>query len=88
MIGCCSRHRLRTVPYCCGALRVSLADWRSEGSGLQADLGDELGGVLAPFGASHALDLQPVRDVVEHRPVREQTEVLEDHGELAAAQFA
>ncbi len=41
---------------------------------------------LVTFGLGNALHLQPVADVVDHRPVREEREVLEDHAHLLPAE--
>lgn len=54
----------------------------------EADLGDDLLGLLAALAPADALDFEPVRDVVEHGPVRQEAEVLEDHRGAVAAQFA
>ena len=54
----------------------------------QADQFDDLHGPLGALGLAHAAYLQAVRDVVDDPAVRQQPEVLEDHGELAAPQLA
>ena len=41
-----------------------------------------------PLGLRHSLHLEPERDVVEHAPVGEQAEVLEDHRDLVAPELA
>src|SRR5690606_1058926 len=55
---------------------------------LQADEGEDLAGPLVARRLRRALDLQPVRDVVDHLAVRQQAEVLEDHAHVVAAQLA
>ena len=55
---------------------------------MQPDELDHLVGPLVPRLLLDAVDLQPVRDVVDHLAVRQQAEVLEDHREAGAAQFA
>lgn len=54
----------------------------------EADQFDDLQGPLAAFGPAHAADLQAEGHVVDDPAVRQQPEVLEDHGELAAPQVA
>ena len=41
-----------------------------------------------PLLLGHAADLETERDVVDHAPVREETEVLEDHRDRVAAELA
>ena len=50
--------------------------------------GEHLARPLVALVTRNALHLQPVRHVVDHAPVGEQAEVLEDHRHLAAAQLA
>jgi hypothetical protein len=50
----------------------------------QADQLDHLARPLHALGAPDAADLQPVGHVVDHPAVRQQAEVLEDHGNLAS----
>ena len=42
---------------------------------------------LVPFALAHPLHLEAEGDVVDHAPMREQAEVLEDHGDRVAAQL-
>ncbi len=49
------------------------------GDVLEPDEREHLARPCVPVGLAHAADLEPERDVVEHAPVREQAEVLEDH---------
>lgn len=49
---------------------------------------DDLQRPSRAVGPAHAADLQTERHVFDDPAVRQQPEVLEDHGELAAAQFA
>ena len=55
---------------------------------LQAHHGQGLLGPALALGAPHSLDLQAVGGVLPHRPVRQEGEVLEDHGHALAAQLA
>ena len=55
---------------------------------LEADQGQGLLGPTFTLGATHALDLQAVGGVLPHCPVRQEGEVLEDHGDALAAQLA
>ncbi len=48
----------------------------------QSAQGQGLGGAPLALGAGHALHLEPVAGVLQHVAVREQREVLEDHGDL------
>ena len=54
----------------------------------QADELQQLAGTGEPLALRHSADLEPERDVVDHAPVREQPEVLEDHRDRVAAQLA
>ena len=55
---------------------------------LQADELQHLVGTRAGARACHSLHLEPEGDVVDHAPVREQAEVLEDHRDGVAPQLA
>ena len=55
---------------------------------LQAHQGQGLFCPALALGAIHALNLQTVGGVLPHRPVRQEGEVLEDHGDALAAQLA
>ena len=55
---------------------------------LQAHQGQGLLGPALALGAIHALDLQAVGGVLPHRPVRQEGEVLEDHGDALTTQLA
>ncbi|GKQ40825.1 hypothetical protein ALMP_73460 [Streptomyces sp. A012304] len=54
----------------------------------EADQLDDLLGPPGALGPAHTADLQTERHVVDDAAVGQQTEVLEDHGELATAQIA
>ena len=54
----------------------------------EPDQVEHLLGPAQPVGPAGAADLEAVRDVVDHPAVRQQAEVLEDHGEPVAAQLA
>ena len=54
----------------------------------QADQFDGVHGLFRARGLVHAADFQPELDVVEHAALRQQAEVLEDHGHLVPAQVA
>src|SRR5215204_1715813 len=63
---------------------------RGEGAGhvVQPDQLEDLAGLPEALLLGHALDLEAEGHVVDHGPVREQTEVLENHRHLVPAQLA
>jgi hypothetical protein len=58
------------------------------GPGGKADLLEGGEGARAALDRRHPLDLETVGGVLRHAPVREEGEVLEDHGDLPALDLA
>src|SRR5690606_28513462 len=55
---------------------------------LKPDPTDDLHRAVPTFGERDSLNLEPIGDVVDHRAVRQQSEMLEDHGHAVAAHLA
>ena len=49
---------------------------------------EDLACAVQPLRLRHPADLEPERDVVDHAPVREEAEVLEDHRDVVAPHLA